>query len=114
VIARDRRVSIARRLEIGYRFSMESIIRKVDELNADERRMYESVLGHALRENQQLMIHVVELDVEPDDVTRTTAGERAIEIARRGRASAAQQGATPEEADRAIDEALREVRRTEP
>ena len=85
---------------------MESIIRKVDELNTDERRMYESVVGHALREDQRLIIHVVELVTEPDGPTRKAASERAIEIARRGRASAADQGVTLEEADRLIDEAI--------
>jgi hypothetical protein len=110
VIFRNRGLSIARTLEIRYRTSMESIIRKVDELNTDERRMYESVVGHALREDQRLIIHVVELGAEPDGPTRKAASQRAIEIARRGRASAADQGVTPEEADRVIDEAIHEVR----
>ena len=90
---------------------MESIIRKVDELNADERRMYESVVGHAWREDRRVITHVVELGAEPDGPTRKAAGQRAIEIARRGRASAAEQGVTSEEADPVIDEALHEVRR---
>ncbi len=93
---------------------MESIIRKVDDLNAEERRMYESVVGHALREDQRVIIHVVELGTEPDAPTRKAASQRAIEIARRGRASAADQGVTPEEADRVIDEAIHAVRRNEP
>ena len=90
---------------------MESILRKVAELNTDERRMYESVVGHALREDQRVIIHAVELGAELDGPTRKAAGQRAIEIARRGRASAAEQGGTSEEADPVIDEALQEVRR---
>ena len=90
---------------------MESIIRKVDDLNAEERRMYESMVGHALHENQRVIIHVVELGAEPDGPTRKAAAQRAIEIARRSRASAADQGVAPEEADRVIDEAIHEVRR---
>ena len=63
------------------------------------------------REDQRVIIHVVELDVEPDGPTQKAAGQRAIEIARRDRASAAAQGGTSEEADPVIDEALLEVRR---
>ena len=79
---------------------MESFIRRVNELNTDE-----------LREDQPVIMHVVELGAEPDGRTRKAAGERAIAIARRGRASATDQGVTSEEADRVIDEALHEARR---
>jgi hypothetical protein len=89
---------------------MESIIRKVDDLKVEERRMHESVAGHALPEDQRVIIRVVELGTEPDDPPRKAASQRAIEIARRGRASAADQGVAPEEADRVIEKAIHEVR----
>jgi hypothetical protein len=91
---------------------MESIIRNVGEINTDERRVYESVLGHTLRENQRVIIRVVELGDEPVQDTRKAALGRAVDIARQGRAAAAAQGVTPEEADRVIDEAFQEVRRS--
>jgi hypothetical protein len=90
---------------------MESIIRNVGEINADERHVYESVLGHALRENQRVIIRVVEFEAEPDETTRRAALGRAVEIARQGRAAAAAQGITPEEAEAAIDEAIQDSRR---
>lgn len=90
---------------------MESIIRDVKNIESDERRLYESVLGHALRENQRVIIRVIELEGEPDEASRRTALRRAAEIARQGRASVEAQGVTAEEADAAIDEAIREARR---
>ena len=93
---------------------MEPIIRHVSDIESDERRVYESVLGHALKENQRVIIRVVELDSEPDDATGKAALSRAVDIARRGRAAAEVQGITAGEADAAIDEAIREVRRSKP
>jgi len=90
---------------------MESIIRNVSEIETDERRVYESVLGHPLGENQQILIRVIEIGREPDEATRRAAGARAVEIARQGRAAAAAQGITAEEANATIDDAIREVRR---
>ena len=49
---------------------------------------------------------------DPDEATRKGALSRAVEIARQGRAAAAAQGITPEEAEAAIDEAFQEVRRS--
>jgi hypothetical protein len=97
-----------------YRFGMESIIRNVGEIDTDERRVYESVLGHTLGENHRVIIRVVELGDEPDKATRTAALARAVEIARQSHAAAAAQGITPEEADAVVDEAIQEVRRSNP
>ena len=38
---------------------MESITRNVREIESDERRVYEAAVGHALQENQQVVIQVV-------------------------------------------------------
>ena len=89
---------------------MESIIRDVRDIVPDERRVYEAAIGHALHENQRVVIRVVDMDAEPDNATRGAALGRALEIARQGRAAAAVQGIKPEEAEAAIDEAIREVR----
>jgi hypothetical protein len=88
---------------------MESIVRDVRSLESDERRLYESVVGHAFQENQRVIIRVIELGAEPDQGARRAALSRAVETARPGREAAERQGIAAEEADRAIDEALREA-----
>jgi hypothetical protein len=42
---------------------MEKVIRNVADINADDRRMLEQVIGRRLAENQQLIISVVGPDV---------------------------------------------------
>jgi len=90
---------------------MESVIRDVKSLESDERRVYESVLGHALQENQRVVIRAIEAEGEPEEARRRAALQRAVEIARQGRAAVEAQGVPAEEADAAIDEAVRAVRR---
>jgi len=91
---------------------MESISRDVKSLESDERRLYESVVGHALGENQRVIIRVVDLEAEPDQATRRAALNRAVEIASQGREAARAQGLTEEEANAAIEEAVRDVRQS--
>ena len=38
---------------------MEKITRHVQDLGSEEKRVYESVLGHALHANQQIILHVI-------------------------------------------------------
>jgi hypothetical protein len=90
---------------------MELIVRDVKTIEPDERRVYESVLGHPLQENQRVIIRVVELEDESEQADRRAALSRAVEIARCGRAAVEAQGITAEEADAAIEEAIQEVRR---
>ena len=42
---------------------METVIRNVDEIDAHDRQSLEHVLGCSLRENQQLVINIVNLQV---------------------------------------------------
>jgi len=90
---------------------MESIIRHVKDIGADERRYLEGALGRQLQENQQVIIRVIDLGVEPDEQTRRSALADAAAIAQKGRANAAAQGVTDEEVDAAIDEAIEHARR---
>jgi hypothetical protein len=102
---------------IGWDIGMESIARDVKSLGSDECRLYESVVGHARQENQRDIIRVVELEGEADQAARRAAMGRAVAIAREGREAAKSQGITTEEADAAIDEAIREslrARRAKP
>lgn len=55
---------------------MEKITRHVQDISADEKRVYESVLGHELHENQQVILHVVtpERPSEKPQPTQQPAG----------------------------------------
>lgn len=45
---------------------MESVIRNVRDIDTGERRALEHVLGQQLQENQQVIIQVVTLGIEPE------------------------------------------------
>ena len=90
---------------------METVVRNVKDIDANERRYLEGTLGRQLQENQQVIIRVIDLGVEPDDATRRGALGDASAIARKARANAAALGVTDEEVDAAIDEAIDHVRR---
>ncbi|MGD0897756.1 MAG: hypothetical protein ABR915_07950 [Thermoguttaceae bacterium] len=89
---------------------MDSIIRDVSSIESDERRVYEAVLGHALREDQQVMLRVIELKKEPDESIRQKAREEFHELCGEGTENRQRQGISVEEADKALEEAMRAVR----
>jgi hypothetical protein len=89
---------------------MESITRDVDKIESSERRVYEAVIGHALHENQQVVLRVIELHQEPDESVRRKAREDFHELCREGTKNRERQGIPVEEADQALDEAIRVVR----
>jgi hypothetical protein len=93
---------------------MESVVRNVREIESNERQVYEHVLQQKLQDHQHVIVRVINVGVEPPPHVRDAALRRASEIARQGRAHAAAQGVTPEEADAAIDEAIEQVRRRQP
>lgn len=90
---------------------MESVLRNVKDIAGDDRRSLEHVVGAHLRDHQQVLIHVLDIDVVPPDEARRAGIKEASAIAERGRAHAAAQGVSPEEADAVIDDAIRQVRR---
>jgi hypothetical protein len=47
---------------------METVIRNVGEIDAHDREALEHVLGHALRENQQVVIRIVNLPGQTEPV----------------------------------------------
>ncbi len=89
---------------------MASVICKVQDIEADQRRWLEGVVGRPLHENQQIVIQVIDAGVEPSIEQREAALAEAAETARRGRTYAAARGVMEEELDAAIDEALRHAR----
>jgi hypothetical protein len=90
---------------------VDAIIRNVKDIEADHRHWLETALGRELTENQQVIIHVVDLGNEPDAATRAQALEQAAEIARSGRTNAQRDGVTEAEIDSAIEDAIAHVRR---
>ena len=92
--------------------NMESVVRDVNSIESNERLVYETVLGHVLRENQRVIIRVIDAEGEPDEATRRAALGRGAEIARQGRGAAEAQGIATETADQAIDQAIRKARRS--
>lgn len=93
---------------------METVIRKVRDMEADKRRWLEGFVGRQLLESQQVIIHVVDVGVEPELNVRSQALDTAAEIARVGRTHAAAQGTTEEELDTAIEDARRNIRARRP
>jgi hypothetical protein len=57
---------------------MESLIRNVGDIDAHDRQALEHVLGLSLRENQQLVIHIVNLNVEAE-AAKTPASKQGSE-----------------------------------
>lgn len=53
---------------------METVIRNVGEIDAHDRQSLEHVLGLSLRENQQLVINIVNLEV-PQDIFSEPAAD---------------------------------------
>ena len=89
---------------------MESVTRDVGKIESGERQVYEAVLGHALRENQQVILRVIELKKEADESARRKARKEFHELCREGTENRERQGVSVEEADQALEEAIRAVR----
>ena len=89
---------------------METVVRNVKDIDANERRYLEGTLGRQLRENQRVVIRVIDLGVEPDAETRRAALGDASLIAQKAKANAAAQGVGEEEVDAALEQAIDHVR----
>jgi hypothetical protein len=53
---------------------METVIRNVGDIDARDRRALEHIVGHRLRENQQLVIGIVNLQIAPEAAPRGANG----------------------------------------
>jgi multidrug efflux pump subunit AcrB len=51
---------------------MDTVIRNVDQIDAHDRQSLEHVLGLSLRENQQLVINIVDLKIHVETVAAPT------------------------------------------
>lgn len=97
-------------LKRSYNAGMESIVRNVRDLDADNRQSLETILGRRLGDDQQVMIRIVTLGVEPDAATKQQALERVQALAQKGTQHREAQGISQAEADDAVDEVLEEIR----
>jgi len=75
----------------------------------------EEIVGQELPDDEKVFIVFSTVDVvEPDEQTRREAMQRMNETIVTAQKNAEEQGVTAEEADAAVDEAMREVRRRKP
>ena len=88
---------------------MESIIRNVQEIEAAEKRVYEIVLGQALRDNQQVIVRVL---TPPDEETRRKSLADLKKLSDKGNQHRQSLGVSEEEADEILREAKDHVRQT--
>ncbi len=93
---------------------MESVIRNVKDIEPIQRQWIEANIGRHLDDNQQVIIRVVNIDMEPDSSVRDAALDEASAIAAQGRLHAANQQVLEVEADAAIDEAVQTSRQQMP
>jgi hypothetical protein len=89
---------------------MESIVRDVKSIESAERHLYEAVLHRALHEDQRVLVMVLNPGAEPDESIRRKAVAEFCEICREGTEHRERQSISVEEADRAVEEAIRAVR----
>lgn len=89
---------------------MESIIRNVRDIEPDKREWLETNIGGHLQDNQKIVIRVLTPGVEPDPQTRDEALSDLNELRRKASEHRESIGASLEEADEAVDEAIRHVR----
>jgi hypothetical protein len=89
---------------------MQTVLRNVKDISGDDRQSLEHVVGAPLQDDQQVLIHVLNVGVVPTEDARREGIQRAAIIAERGRQHAATLGVTCQEADEAIEQANREVR----
>lgn len=89
---------------------MESIIRKVSDISEDQRSWLESNLGQQLQDGQQIIIRVVNVGIEPPAANRDHALADMQQLSQRGSNHRQTKRVSEEEADQALDEAMRDIR----
>ena len=98
-------------IQQGYTFGMESTSsRNVNELPATERQVLEGMLGQPLSPDQRVFIMAYTPSAVPEESVREAARERLQSTFEKVDQNAAAHGVTPEEAEEAIEEAMRHVR----
>ena len=89
---------------------MEPLVHNVKDLAPETRQCFEAVLGERLHDNQHIYLVVVTPGVEPSDEKRAAAIADLEQLSRQGTAHRESLGASAEEADAALDQAIQHVR----
>ena len=89
---------------------MDKLLHSVSDLPSPERSAVEAIIGHTLRDDQQLYIVALDAAVEPTEATRHEAWGELEEIFAESHHNVRQSGVSPEELERTIDETCDEVR----
>ncbi len=89
---------------------MDKAIHNVNELAASARTTVETLMGHPLRDDQQLFIVALDGVSEPPQEQRRTAWTELKSMLEVMQQNASQSGRSPQEIDRLIDEACDSVR----
>ena len=82
----------------------------VSDIQGDDRRSLEHILGRQLQEGEQVYIMAYQPGVVPDKDTRRKAKQRLLELSRQAAVHAKEHGHTQDDIDDAIDEATEHVR----
>jgi hypothetical protein len=89
---------------------MDKLLHNVGDLPFPERSAVEAIIGHSLRDDQQLYIVALDAAVEPAEPTRREAWNEIEEIIAESHQNVRQSGVSQEELERTIDQACDEVR----
>jgi len=89
---------------------MESLVHHVKDMLPATRRGLEAALGETLFDNQQVYLVVVTPGVEPSDQQRAEALANLRELGEQGAKHRESLGVSVDEADRAVDEAMENIR----
>jgi hypothetical protein len=89
---------------------MDKLLRNVGDLPTPERSAVEAIIGHTLRDDQQLYIVALDAAIEPTEATRREAWSELEEIIAESHQNVRQSGVSQEELERTIDETCDEVR----
>ena len=89
---------------------MESIVRSVKDIEADQRRWIEETIGHRLQDNQQLIIRVFTPDLPPDPAVQAQTIADLRRLSEQGSAHRERLGISEVTADAALDEAMQQIR----
>ena len=86
-------------------------LRNVKDVQGEDRRVLEAILGEKLHEGQQIFVMVLAPHPSPDESVRGDALADLQKLSAQAAQHAAAEGIEPEEAERIVDEALASVRR---
>ena len=99
-----------RQSPIWYNAHMDKLLHNVGDLPSHERSAVEAIIGHSLRDDQQLYIVALDAGVEPSVAVRRQAWNELEEIIAEAHQNVRDSGVSPQELDRTIDETCDEVR----